>query len=205
MTTEKTGLTETSPGASRPAQNQPEPVVVDSPSAAAPQHGMPVWPDTPDGIDPQGATFLVIAASPEPEAHNVAQIWMTAAASVAPTRLLVVDSLADDNDRSAVEQAIAKACNGVRIMVVGGQHDVLLTLAAARAAGALAEELSAFVIHTRDLPMYCAYCRDTHRVVGQPGEIVECPGCRREVEIHQHCSATRGSFLASDARARTLA
>lgn len=198
MTIEKTGLTTTSLGATRP-----EPLVV-GPPGAAPQPGMPVWPDTPDGIDPEGATFLVIAASSEPEAHDVAQNWMTAAACVAPTRLLAVGSLADDNNRRAVEQAIAKACTGVRIMVVGGQHDVLLTLAAARTAGALPEELSAFVIHTRDLPMYCAHCRDTHRVVGQPGEIVECPGCRRQVEIHRHCSATRGSFLASDAQARTL-
>jgi dimethylamine monooxygenase subunit A len=169
------------------------------------QPGLLVWPDSPGDIDSEGAAFLIIAASTEPEVRDVAQMWLTAATLTAPTRLLVVGSLADDNDQQAVEQAVAEARTGVRIMVVGGQHDVLLTLAAARAAGALPQELTAFVTHTRDLPMYCAHCRDTHRVVGQPGEVVECPGCRTQVEIHLHHSAVRGSFLASSAEARTLA
>ncbi|UQX13592.1 dimethylamine monooxygenase subunit DmmA family protein [Candidatus Mycobacterium methanotrophicum] len=168
------------------------------------QLGLPVWPDNPGDIDSKGAAFLVIMAGAEPESRDVAQMWLTAAALTAPTRLLVVGSLADDNDRQAVEQAVAEARTGVRIMVVGGQHNVLLILAAARAAGVLPQELTAFVTHTRDLPMYCAHCRDTHRVVGQPGELVQCPGCRSQVEIHSHHSAVRGSFLASSVEARTL-
>ncbi|SKZ74344.1 Uncharacterised protein [Mycobacteroides abscessus subsp. abscessus] len=88
--------------------------------------------------------------------------------------------------------------------MTGGQYDVLTALALARESGAIADELSAFVTDTTDLPVYCAHCRDTFRGVGAPGGVVECPGCARRLEIHEHHSASRGSFLASAVDARDL-
>ena len=66
-----------------------------------------------------------------------------------------------------------------------------------RAAGAVAAELSSYVTHTRDLPLYCAHCRDTYRVTAAAGGTVACPGCARDLEVHEHHSPVLGSFLGS--------
>ncbi|NDZ95252.1 DUF3445 domain-containing protein [Streptomyces sp. SID6673] len=160
-------------------------------------HGLPRWPTTPDAIDPTGTSFLVVAIGDEGTVGEVARGWVSAAEALAPTQLLVLDSLVAEEDRRTLAAALAASRNGIRIHIVGGQYDVLTGLALARAAGALPDELSAFASHTRDLPLYCAHCRDTHRVEAVPGGVVECPGCARRLEVHAHHSATRGSFLAS--------
>lgn len=166
--------------------------------------GLPIWPQAPGAVDTTGSSYLVIAAGHDEAVSAVARQWVNDAEAVAPTLMLVIDSMADPRDRGAVDRALGAVRVGVRILVAGGQHDVMVTLAAARAAGALPQELSAFVTHTRDLPLYCAHCRDTFRVEGQPGDVVECPGCTRPLEIHAHHSAALGSFLASATDAREL-
>ncbi len=75
----------------------------------------------------------------------------------------------------------------------------MTALALAREAGAVSAELAAYVTDFGDLPMYCAHCRDTFHVEAVPGGVVACPGCARDLEIHEHHSPTRGSYLASAA------
>lgn len=76
----------------------------------------------------------------------------------------------------------------------------MTALAMAREAGAVPAELLSYVVHTRDLPLYCAHCRNTFRVEGRAGGVVSCPpGCARDLAIHEHHSPTMGSFLASAA------
>lgn len=159
--------------------------------------GLPFWPAVPEAVDESGASFLIVAIGGEPMVGEVSRGWVTAAEAIGPTRLVVVDTMSSPADKSALAEALASTTTGVRIHVVGGQYDVMTTLSTARDHGAVAAELSAFVVHTRDLPLYCAHCRDTFRVDGMPGAVVDCPGCARRVEIHTHHSATRGSFLAS--------
>lgn len=173
-------------------------------TAATEQLGLPRWPAVPGGVDPTGSSYLIVAAGREGEIGQIAKGWVAEAEAVAATLLVVVDSMSDPRDRDAVTAAFAAARTGVRIMVVGGQHDVMVALAAARSAGALAQELTAYVTDTSDLPLYCAHCRDTFRVEGAPGSIVDCPGCMRSLEIHPHHSAVLGSFLASASDAREL-
>ncbi|WP_343287325.1 DUF3445 domain-containing protein [Gordonia sp. SID5947] len=160
-------------------------------------HGLPVWPTTPDAIDPAGTSFLVVAVGDEAVVGDVAHTWVSTAEAIAPTRLLVLDSLDAEEDRSALVAALESSRTGVRIHIVGGQFDVLTALALAREKGAVPEELSAFASHTRDLPLYCVHCRDTHRVEAEAGGVVDCPGCGRRLEVHAHHSATLGSFLGS--------
>ncbi|MFT4126164.1 MAG: DUF3445 domain-containing protein [Gordonia sp. (in: high G+C Gram-positive bacteria)] len=163
--------------------------------------GLPHWPSTPPAVDAAGSSFLIVAIGDDPSTGHVARRWVGSAEAVGPTRLLVLDSLTRPGDVAALRGALDETATGARILVVGGQYDVMTALAAARAAGAIAGELTAFVTHTRDLPLYCAHCRDTFRVTGTPGEIVGCPGCARALQIHAHHSAARGSFLASAADA----
>ena len=170
-----------------------------TPPTAEPIAGLPIWPKRPIQIDDTAAGFLIVAAGTDAEVSHVARAWVAAAEAVAPTRLLVVDSLADAADRQHLVDALGETTTGSRIHIVGGQYDVLTALAIARDEGAIAAELEAFVTHTRDLPLYCAHCRDTFRVDGTPGSTVTCPGCARVLEIHTHHSAALGSFLASAA------
>ena len=167
-------------------------------------HGLPTWPNTPPDIDTTGTVFLVVAVGDDEETHRVARTWVHAAAAACPTRLLILDALSADGERRALERELANAVVGTRIALVGGQYDVLTAQAVCREAGAIAAELSAYVSHTRDLPVYCAHCRGTYRVESEPGGLVWCQGCGLRLEVHPHHSAARGSFLASAADARAL-
>lgn len=164
---------------------------------------MPAWPAEPESVDASGASFLIISIGGT-EAAEVTGSWVREAESMASTTVLVLDDLSGESEHQLRVQ-LMQARTGVRIMVAGGQYDVLRALAIARSGGAGAAELRSFVTHCDDLPMYCAHCRDTYRVEASPGGTVNCPGCARELEIHHHLSARRGSFLASDAHARELA
>ncbi|BAX92167.1 hypothetical protein MSG_02018 [Mycobacterium shigaense] len=165
---------------------------------------MPRWPAAPEQVDLDATSFLIVGIGHERRTVEVSREWLGQAEITAPTELLLLDSFTDASSVSAFAAALGRARMGVRLMMVGGQFDVLMALAQARAAGALPQELASFVVHTRDLPMYCAHCRNTFRVSRAPGDEVTCPGCTRRLEIHTHLSAVRGSFLASDVRAREL-
>lgn len=164
-----------------------------------PRHALPEWPGTPDAIDPVAAAHLVVAIGSAPETREVAGAWVLAAEAVAATTMLVLDSIDDPADRTGYEGVLASVRTGVRILIVGGQYDVLRALTIARDAGAIPAELSAYVVDSSELPLYCAHCRDTHRVGGAPGDVITCPGCARRLEIHPHLAAASGSFLASEA------
>ncbi|MFW0794430.1 DUF3445 domain-containing protein [Gordonia sp. CPCC 205515] len=176
-----------------------------APTTPSSRHpGLPRWPTTPAEVDPSAAAFLIVAVGHDPLTAQVSRTWVAAAEIAAPTRLLVLDTVEQETDRRALVAALGEAVTGTRIMIAGGQYDVLVALAAARAAGAIADELSSFVTDASDLPLYCAHCRHTYRTTGVPGDVVECRGCARQVEIHSHHSATRGAFLASAADAQEL-
>jgi len=177
-------------------------LVADDAVVEAPVLGLPAWPVAPEPVDPSGTSYLVIALGSRVRVAEVAGAWVRDAEGRAPTRLVVLDDV--DAQRAELVEAFEAARTGVRIMVVGGQYDVLTALALARAHGAGPDELRAFVVDASDLPVYCAHCRDAHRLVGARGGEVDCPGCGRRLEVHPHHSATRGAFLASDARAREL-
>ncbi|KWX69072.1 hypothetical protein ASJ79_15075 [Mycobacterium sp. NAZ190054] len=165
---------------------------------------LPVWPQNPDAVDPCAAAYLVIAIGSAPRTADVAAGWVQTAQDRAPTRLLVLDSMDDEQCRADLALALAGIRTGARIMITGGQYDVLTALAAARAAGATPAELTSFVVNTDDVPIFCAHCRGTFRVLAGPGDEVQCPGCARILEIHEHFASALGSFLASDARAREI-
>ena len=173
-----------------------EPVVTE-PVVSAP--GLPEWPTMPPDVDVTGAAFLIVSIGQEPRTAHAARTWVRAAESAGPTRLLVLDSLTVEADATALRQAYNELRTGSRILVTGSQYEVMTALAWAYDVGAISAELTAFVTDLSDLPMYCAHCRDTHRVVGAPGVVVDCPGCARRVEIHGHHAPRLGSFLASAA------
>lgn len=161
---------------------------------------LPVWPPVPEPVDVTGRSFVVLQLGPDARAVAVADAWVAAAAALGRVDHHRWERL----DPASLGGVLAALRCGVRIMVVGPQDDVLLALAIAREAGAEPAELRCFVTRTDVLPVYCAHCRQTERVVASPGDVVSCPSCARRLEIHPHVSAVRGSFLGSDATARDL-
>jgi hypothetical protein len=168
-------------------------------SPREPVPGLPEWPTVPPAVDVTGASFLIVSIGQDPQTSHAARGWVRAAESAGPTRMLVLDSLAADADATALRQAYGELRTGSRILVTGSQYAVMMALAWAYDAGAISAELTAFVTDLGDLPMYCAHCRDIHRVVGAPGGVVTCPGCSRRVQIHGHHAPRLGGFLASAA------
>lgn len=163
---------------------------------------LPSWPPEPEDVDRTGTSFVVAAfGAGEGEAALIARRWAEQASLHAST----TDLTFAEYDPQAWRSALQGARCGVRVMVVGSQSTVLLALAEARALGLSPAELRSFVTSTDDVAIYCAHCRRTSQVSGAPGDVVTCPGCARSLEIHPHLSAVRGSFLASDARAREIA
>ena len=169
-----------------------------------PALSLPHWPEVPPAIDPSGRGFLVIAVGADRQMAATASRWVKAAEEIGPTTLVELGAMTSPQDRAALGQALGQARTGVRIYATGGQYDVLQVLAAALEAGAIPAELHSFVTSRRDLPMFCVHCRATGRVEAAPGALADCPGCGRTLEVHPHLAAARGSFLASDATARTL-
>ncbi|MXP21766.1 DUF3445 domain-containing protein [Gordonia sp. HNM0687] len=172
----------------------PEPTLDERPG-----DGLPAWPTDPDPIDSAASTFLIVSVGDEPRTGDVAAQWVSAAEAIGRTHLLVLDTLTREEDLAALRTALSAVSTGVRIHIVGGQYDVLTALAITRECGAVDTELSAFVVHTRDLPVYCAQCRNLFRGEGIPGGTLDCPGCARTLEVHPHHSAALGGFLASSA------
>lgn len=165
----------------------------------APAPSLPRWPEAPEAPDPAAASFLIVAIGGSEATRETARDWVRRAEAMAPTTLVLLDDVDDPADATSLDEALSAARTGVRIMVTGGQYDVLRALTTARDAGAVPAELSAYVCDTSDLPVYCAHCRDTHRATGAPGTTITCPGCVRRLEIHAHHTAALGAFLASEA------
>jgi hypothetical protein len=155
-----------------------------------------------NAVDGTGSSFLIISYG-QGENAGFAKAWLTEAAPIGPVQWLTFADFNADTKRQ-LSRALCSCRNGLRIMVVGPQFDVLQTIALARCSGALEKEVRSLVTDAADLPIYCAHCRETSRVRGGAGEVVTCPACARTVEIHAHLSGLRGSYLASDALARDL-
>lgn len=162
---------------------------------------LPRWPDVPDPVDTDGTSFVVIAAGGGRAAGEVARAWTDRAEGVGPATLVVLETIDDEADRATFDAVLARACTGVRVMVVGGQYDVLQILSLLRRTGALGSELRSFVTDRSDIPVFCAHCQTTFRATARPGDEAPCPRCRLTLEIHEHLAVLRGSFLASDANA----
>jgi len=158
---------------------------------------LPHWPERPEQVDTDGTSFLVLAVGSADEVATVAGGWVAQAEAVGPTTLGILDSVDAPEDLRTVEELLGRARTGVRVMVVGGQYEVLRLLSLLRRRGALESELTAFATDTTAIPLFCAHCQTIFRAEAAPGGEDDCPGCARRLEIHEHMAVLLGAFLGS--------
>jgi hypothetical protein len=165
-----------------------------------PARSLPIWPGA--GLDTTGTSHLIVWFGGTVEAQAAAPL-IARAQSLGPTSVLAFSELGEA-EAVQLRSELRASRIGVRLLVVGGRFDVFQALALARTLGVLPPELRCILTHQRDLPVYCAHCRRTTRVEAEPGGRVVCAGCSRTLEIHEHTSELRGSFLASLAEPATV-
>lgn len=158
---------------------------------------LPRWPARPGPVDVAGTSFLVLAIGGGSEAAAVARSWAAEAESLAPTTLGVLGAIDDPGDLATFEGLLGSARTGVRVLVTGGQFDVLRALALLRQRGALESELASHVTDLAEIPVFCAHCQTIFRAVAAPGGVATCTGCARPLVVHEHMAAQLGGFLAS--------
>lgn len=158
---------------------------------------LPRWPDRPGPVDASGTSFLVLAIGGGAEAAAVARRWAAEAEGFGPTTLGVLGAIDDPGDLATFENMLGRARTGVRVMVAGGQFDVLQALARLRQRGAIESELTSHVTDLGEIPVFCAHCQTIFRVVATPGGAATCAACERPLVVHEHMAAQLGGFLAS--------
>jgi hypothetical protein len=164
------------------------------PPAAQRRTSVPAEESAP-ALDPGGRRFLVVQIGPV--AREVAGRWLREARDAGrPAHLWGVDEWAADR-RSDLEQRLATLHVGARLAVAGPEADVLLLCAQARSLGLVPEEITAFAVGRARIHVFCVHCEATTGQTAEPGGEVTCAGCRRRLEVHEHVSGHRGSYLAS--------
>jgi hypothetical protein len=156
---------------------------------------VPSWPAQPPSLDPAGRAFLLVQVG-DAAAHVVERWTAEAREHGRPTRRWVFAE--GDGFAAAVLARLLDGMHvGDRVLVAGPEADVLALVALARAAGVLPEEITGFAVARGPLPVFCAHCEITTRLPVGPGAEVDCPGCGLRLEVHEHASGHRGSYLAS--------
>ncbi|MGY1636144.1 dimethylamine monooxygenase subunit DmmA family protein [Geodermatophilus sp. SYSU D00742] len=159
------------------------------------QTSVPTWPDAPPPLDLTGRSFLVVQLGPG--SADVADGWLRQAGDAGrPAQLWLLDGWAAGR-ADDLEQRLGTLRVGSRLAVAGPEADVLLLTAQARSLGLVPEEITAFAVGRDRISVFCVHCEATSRLAAAAGDEVTCPGCRRRLEVHEHVSGHRGSYLAS--------
>jgi dimethylamine monooxygenase subunit C len=147
---------------------------------------VPRWPTADPGVDETGRAFGIVAV--DAPGRRVAESW--AGRIHALGRPLDLWFGAD----APLAEWLDRARVGYRLMLAGPEAD-LLTLRAA--AGVLLDaELTLLVTDRTERPVWCAHCGTTGRAAGAA---LRCPGCGRELAVHDHTSRAHGTYLGSTA------
>lgn len=84
---------------------------------------------------------------------------------------------------------------GWRIAAAGEESGVLAVAAAAREAGLIDAEITVYAESRRRCVVSCAHCKAGVLASTGPGGSVDCPGCRRTLQVRAHVSRHTGTYL----------
>jgi hypothetical protein len=163
---------------------------------ASSRTNLPVWPSLPPPIDEAGRGFILLGLGAD--AADALAGWRSAIDVLGrPCRQrLDPDAPASDALIGWLDDVLASAVVGWRLMLAGAASEVLLLSARARAAGMVASEIRCFATADAHVRTQCVHCKTSFRCEGKPGAVVACPGCGRHLLIHQHLSRRHAALVA---------
>lgn len=163
---------------------------------ASAQTNLPIWPTSPPPIDEAGRGFILLGLGAD--AADVLAGWRCAidARSQPCRQRLDLEAPASDALIGWLEDALASAVVGWRLMLAGPSSEVLLLSARARGAGMLESEIRSFATADAHIRGQCVHCKIPFRCEGEPGTVVACPGCGRHLLVHQHLSRRHAALVA---------
>lgn len=163
--------------------------------APARRTSVPVWPAQAPDLDPAGTSFLLVQVGAG--AADVVRGWAAQARRHGRPAQVWRLPRTDEGTPAELARRLATFRVGARLMVAGPEADVLSVAATARTLGLVPEEVTGFAAGRDDISVFCVHCESTSRLAAGPGTELTCPGCRRRLEVHEHVSGHRGSYLAS--------
>jgi dimethylamine monooxygenase subunit C len=150
------------------------------------------WESEPPAVDSSGREYVVLSAGAgDSEARAVADGWVTAIERLGrPLRRYDGDDCA-----RVLDERLAGARVGLRVMAAGPELTVLDVLRTARAAGAIDEELRLFVTDARVRRVQCPHCHEHTEGEVAIGGVLPCSGCGRRLFVYHHVSRLHGAYL----------
>ncbi|WP_432536162.1 dimethylamine monooxygenase subunit DmmA family protein [Kineococcus arenarius] len=156
---------------------------------------VPTWTERLPPLDTSGRQYLAITVGAG--AAEAADRWRRQAADTGKQIHVLHLQELDPRRRPEVLKALTRLRVGARIAVAGDEADVLEVGTWCAGAGVLPEELLTHAVSRTVIAVFCVHCENTRRVRSRPGELLTCTGCGRRIEVHEHTSRHRGSYLAS--------
>lgn len=128
------------------------------------------------------------------EGRAAADRWFAQAGSSVRRRHVATDE-ADEVALRILRGHLRSAKIGLRILIAGPQTQVHSATAVAMAEGLIGEEIAQAVTNHQEKNVYCPHCRTTTVTEQCVGNVVECVGCSRSLEIYHHFSRRTASYL----------
>ena len=157
---------------------------------------IPPWATTPTrpDADLSGRSWTVVAiglAADEVVAHWTAQL--TTRRPDLDVCIHRVDS--DEAARRALDEDLARAVIGWRLMIAGPADACLRLRAHALRSGVADDELTVASVDVSRRDVACAHCRSVTSGVVQLEEVLACSGCGRNLLVYYHVSRRLGAHL----------
>lgn len=108
---------------------------------------------------------------------------------------------ADPEALLRLQEILATAYVGLRLILAGPPADVHAAAAAAAAFGLVDEEICIRTDAAAPANIFCGHCHTRTATTGEPGLEVKCSGCSKTLAITDHFSRRKAAYLGFSAHA----
>jgi hypothetical protein len=177
----------------RPARARGTLTAVSIQGVSAEHTSVPRWPTEPPSVDPMGRAYLVISRGEA--ARAVAAEWAREIRAIGRPLWCDHRDAGSAPATALLRRQIGTARVGLRLMVAGGEIEVLDVLRIARAAGAIEAEWRAHVTAVPARRVQCIHCHQHTIGAVAIGDTICCGGCARSLVVYHHVSRAHGAYM----------
>ncbi len=174
-------------------------------TAPHPPHytSVPAWARTPavEPADPSGRSHTLLEVGEDPATAPVVAAWLDELGGLdrldGPTAAVVRRHRCAGQDAAvaALEDDLATARVGHRLLVTGSADDCLAVRAAAVRAGLGDDEMRFGVVSVHTRTVWCVHCSAATQGGLALEDVVACSGCARSLVVYPHVSRRTGRHL----------